>query len=66
MKSPDVKPDVKLAGEDGNAFAIMGRVKLALRKAGADQEYVDKYLKECMSDDYDHLLAVTAEYVNVS
>ena len=41
MKAPDVKPEVKLVGEDGNAFAVMGKAKNALRKAGADKEYVD-------------------------
>ncbi len=66
MKAPDEKPNVKLAGEDGNAFSILGRVKQALRKAGADQEYVDKYLEECMSGDYDHLLATTIKYVNAN
>ena len=59
------KTTVKLIGEDGNAFAIMGRVKKALMLAGADQEYIDKYLKEATSGDYDHLLAVSMEYVNV-
>ena len=65
MKGPLTKPTVKLVGEDGNAFSIMGRVKKALRRAGADKEYVDKYLKEATSVDYDHLLAVSMEYVNV-
>ncbi len=59
------KPTVKLIGHNGNAFAIMGRVKKALMQAGADQEYIDKYLKEATSGDYDNLLAVSMEYVNV-
>ena len=65
MKAPDKTPTVKLAGEDGNAFAIMGKVSGALRKAGADKEYVDEYLNKSMSGDYDHLLGVAREYVNV-
>ena len=65
MKGPRTKPNVKLVGEDGNAFSIMGRVKKALRQAGADQEYIDKYLKEATSGDYDHLLVVSMKYVNV-
>ena len=32
------KPTVKLIGEDGNAFAILGRVRKALRKAGYSTE----------------------------
>ena len=65
MKGPLIKPTVKLTGEDGKAFAIMGRVKQALRRAGADQEYIDKYLGEATSGNYDHLLVVSMEYVNV-
>jgi hypothetical protein len=65
MKGPLNKPTVKLVGEDGNAFAIMGRVKQSLRRAGADKEYIDKYLKEATTGDYDHLLAVSMEYVDV-
>ena len=33
MKGPLTKPTLKLSGEDGNAFAIMGRVKQALRQS---------------------------------
>jgi len=65
MKGPLTKPTVKLVGEDGNAFAIMGRVKKALRRSGADKEYIDKYLKEATSGDYDNLLVVSMEYVDV-
>jgi hypothetical protein len=43
----------------------MGRVKKALRRAGADQEYIEKYLSEATSGDYDHLLVVSMEYVEV-
>ena len=42
MKEPSIKPTVNLIGDDGNAFSIMGRVKNALRCAGADQEYIEK------------------------
>jgi len=66
MTEPIEKPVVKLIDTDGNAFAIMGRVKNALIKAGADEEYVEKYQGEAMSGDYDHLLCVTMDYVNVT
>ena len=65
MKGPLTKPTVKLVGEDGNAFSIMGRVKKALIQAGADKAYVDKYLSEATAGDYDHLLVVSMEYVDV-
>jgi len=66
MTEPKEKPVVKLIDTDGNAFAIMGRVKDALRQAGADKEYVDKYLKEAMAGNYDNLLCVTMDYVDVT
>jgi hypothetical protein len=65
MKGPLSKPTVKLVGENRNAFSIMGRVKQSLRRAGADKEYIDKYLSEATSGNYDHLLVVSMEYVNV-
>ena len=65
MKGPLNKPTVKLVGEDGNAFYIMGLVKQSLRRAGADKEYIEKYLKEATVGDYDHLLVVSIKYVNV-
>jgi len=65
MKAPEKKPICKLVGKDGNAFSIMGNVQASLKKAGADREYIDQYLQEAMSSDYDNLLAVSMNYVNV-
>ncbi|MBA3010053.1 MAG: hypothetical protein FP812_07430 [Desulfobacula sp.] len=66
MTKPKIKPTVKLIDTNGNAFAIIGRVRNALFKAGADKEYVKKYLDEVMSGDYDNLICVTMDYVNVT
>ena len=57
------KPTVPLVGEDGNAFAIMGRVQRALRNAGYTDDEVRQYHREATSGDYDHLLAVTLAWV---
>jgi len=65
MVEPQTKPTVRLVGSDGNAFAIMGKVGRALRESGADKEYVDKYMNEAMSGDYDNLLRVSMTYVDV-
>jgi hypothetical protein len=59
------KPTVKLVGEDGNAFVIMGRISAALHKAGYKKEYIEKYQEESMSGDYDNLLVVATKYVNI-
>ncbi len=65
MKAPSSKPTVKLIGQDGNAFSVMGNVKRALKRAGADREYLDQYLKQAISGDYNHLLTVSMKYVNI-
>lgn len=59
------KPAVKLIGEDGNAFAILGRVTRALREAGYSKDHIQRYQREAMEGDYNHLLMVTMEYVDV-
>ena len=38
--------EVELTGHDGNAFAIMGKVKDALKDNGASSEEIDEYMKE--------------------
>ena len=53
---------VQLVGEDGNAFAIMGKVTKALKRNG-HADLVDAFRKEAMSGDYAHLLQTAAEYV---
>lgn len=63
-KYPNVK--VKLTGTDGNAFAIMGKVREAMRKAKVEQKEIDKFTEEAMSGDYDNLLMVCTQYVSVS
>lgn len=58
--------DVQLSGNDGNAFAIMAQVNRALRNAGATPEEIAQYQQESMSGDYDNLLRVASEWVNVA
>lgn len=62
-KYPQVK--VKLVGEDGNAFAILGRAARAARKAGVPTEAIEAFRKDATSGDYDHLLATVMEYFDV-
>jgi hypothetical protein len=64
IKYPEV--EVKLVGEDGNAFAIMGRVMSALKSAGVPKEEIDEYYKQSTSGDYDNLLRTATEWVSVA
>lgn len=58
------KPIVKLVGTDGNAFAIIGRVSKALKRAGLRKE-AEEFVKEATSGDYNHLLQTAMKYVEV-
>ncbi|MCK9597643.1 MAG: hypothetical protein M0R06_01305 [Sphaerochaeta sp.] len=62
-KYPNVK--VKLSGEDGNAFAILGRVTGAMKRAGIDKAERDLFMEEAMAGDYDNLLQVCMKWVEV-
>lgn len=63
---PKFDVEVQLSGEDGNAFAVLGRVQRALRKAGATPGQVTMFHNEATSGDYDHLLQTCGKWVNVS
>tara|TARA_B110000285_G_scaffold174575_1_gene195774 strand:+ start:148 stop:381 length:234 start_codon:yes stop_codon:yes gene_type:complete len=63
-KYPDVQVD--LVGEDGNAMAIMARVSSALRRAGVSREERDAYYEQSTSGDYDNVLRVAMEWVEVN
>lgn len=64
IRYPDVT--VTLVGDDGNAFAILGKVSKALRNAGATREEVDTYVDEATAGDYDNLLRTTMRWVEVA
>lgn len=54
-----------LVGVDGNAFSLMGYTANALRKAGLGDK-VDEMRKKAMSGDYDNLICVCNEYVEMA
>lgn len=54
---------VKLVGEDGNAFAIMGRVTKAMRSANVPPEVVAEFREEATSGGYDRLLQTCMKYI---
>lgn len=60
------KPPLRLVGQDGNAFAILGKACQAARRAGWTEEQVKEFLTEARSDYYDHLLRTCMKYFDVS
>jgi hypothetical protein len=61
-KHPEI--NVELAGQDGNAFSILGRVAHAMRRAGLSDEEIAQFHDEATSGDYDNLLITVMEWVN--
>jgi hypothetical protein len=64
VRYPEV--EVKLIGEDGNAVAILGRVRQALGEAGVPAKELDVFVEEATAADYDHLLLTVMAYVEVA
>jgi hypothetical protein len=57
---------VRLTGENGNAFSIVGRVRKALRKSGAPKAEIDLFIAEAFAGDYNHVLQTCMKWVNVT
>ena len=55
---------VEMSGPSGNAWAVMGNVVAALKRAGK-ASLKDEYMKRAMSGDYENLLKVSGEYVRI-
>lgn len=55
-----------LVGKDGNAYAILGAVSAALKRAGIDKAERDAFYTEATAGDYDHLLQTAMRWVDVS
>jgi hypothetical protein len=68
VKYPEI--EVQLTGTDGNAFAILGKVKRAIhdaeRTGKAEPGSSVEFMEEAQSGDYDHLLQTCMKWVNVS
>ena len=58
--------NLPMVGEDGNAFAILGRATKAMRRAGFTIEERTEFTDEATSGDYNHLLATTMEFFDTS
>jgi len=63
-KYPDIT--VPLVGEDGNAYAILGRVSRALRQAGIPDDERQAFLAEATQGSYDELLQTVMRWVEVT
>lgn len=63
-KYPHIR--VPLVEYDGNAFAILGRAREAMRLAKLPASEIEAYGKEARGGDYDNLLRVTMKWFNTN
>jgi hypothetical protein len=56
---------VKLTGQDGNAFNLLGLVRKAILKSN-QPDLADAFMREATSGDYHHLLQTCMRYVEVN
>lgn len=61
----DEKPPCKLLGEDGNVFAIIGKVSKTLKRAGQDDKEREFRDKAFAAHSYDEVLNLLEDYVEV-
>jgi hypothetical protein len=63
-KYPEIT--IPLEGEDGNAFAILGRVSRIAKREGVSKEEIQQFMDEAMSGDYDHLLRTVMRWFSIT
>ena len=56
---------VKLTGQDGNAFAVIGRCREAARDAGLSEGEIAAFMAEAIAGDYDHLLQTAMRWFEI-
>ena len=56
-------PKMKLAGQDGNIFSILGRASRLLKEKGQPEQAKEMCSRVCQSDNYYKALNIISEYV---
>lgn len=65
MEKGQVKPTVKLSGQNGNVFLLMGLCSRALKKAG-QPENAKKLQEECFkAGDYNEAIQIMEKYCDI-
>ncbi len=63
-KYPHIR--VELAEHAGNAYAVLEKVKKALQEGGAHAEEIANFMENATSGDYEQLLQVCMEWINIA
>ena len=54
-----------LVGVNGNAYSVMGYTARAMKEQGFERAEIKGMQKKAMSGDYDNLLCVCMEYIDM-
>lgn len=65
MSKPKYDVTVQLTEKDGNACAIIARVRKALSEEGVSSAEIEDFTHEAMDGDYDNVLLTCMKWVNV-
>ena len=60
IKYPNIK--VKLTGENGNAFFILGRINNIMKRNKLPKTEIDLFMQEAISGDYNNLLSTCMKW----
>jgi len=60
-----MKPKLKLLGESGNVFFIIGRARAVAKENGWSKEKITEFMSDATSGNYDHALQVCMKYFDV-
>jgi hypothetical protein len=66
VTKPEQLAEVRLIGEDGNVYNLIGLCLEAGRRAGYTSEQLKCFKQEAMSGDYDHALQTCMSWFEVS
>lgn len=64
IKYPEIK--VELINRDGNAFAILARIRGAMRDAGLKKEEIQRFITEATSGTYEDLLSTCKSWITIT
>ena len=59
------KPKLKLIGEDGNVFNILGLAVREAKRNGWPKDKIERFQREATSGDYNRALQTCKEYFDV-
>jgi len=65
LKNEIKKPEVRLIGEDGNVFNLIGIVSSEMKRAGLVEEAKGMTQKAMQCHSYEEVLALFSEYVEI-